>query len=44
MEVIAEDLDTEASVTTYASIGGNLGFTFAIEPQTGFIQGCHTAP
>jgi hypothetical protein len=43
-EVIAEDLDTEASETTYSSVGGYLGFTGAIEPQTMFIQGCHTAP
>ena len=38
IEVKAEDLDTEASVTTYAIKSGNLGFTFKIEPQTGFIR------
>ena len=38
IEVVAEDLDTEASVTTYSITNGNLGFTFEIEPQTGFIK------
>jgi len=38
IEVKAEDLDTEASVTTYSIKGGNLGLTFKIEPQTGFIR------
>ena len=38
IEVKAEDLDTEASVTTYNIKGGNLGLTFKIEPQTGFIR------
>lgn len=38
IEVKAEDLDTEASVTTYSIKDGNLGFTFKIEPQTGFIR------
>ena len=38
IEVKADDLDTEASLTTYSIKGGNLGFTFKIEPQTGFIR------
>jgi len=38
IEVKAEDLDTEASVTTYNIKGGNLKLTFKIEPQTGFIR------
>lgn len=38
IEVVADDLDTEASITTYSITNGNLGFTFVIEPQTGFIK------
>ena len=38
IEVIAEDLDTEASLTIYSIANGNLGLTFMIEPQTGFIK------
>jgi len=38
IEVKAEDLDTEASITTYSIKGGNLDFAFKIEPQTGFIR------
>ena len=37
-EVKAKDLDNEASLTTYQIKGGNLGLTFKIEPQTGFIR------
>ena len=37
-EVKAKDLDNEASLTTYQIKSGNLGLTFKIEPQTGFIR------
>ena len=38
IEIRAEDLDTEASVTTYAIDEGNVGQAFTIEKQTGFIR------
>ena len=38
IEVVAQDLDTEASQTTYFITDGNLHFDFEIEPQTGFIK------
>ena len=38
IEVTANDLDTEASVTTYQIIEGNVGNKFMIEEQTGFIR------
>ena len=38
IEVRAEDLDTEASVTRYAIIEGNVGQAFDIEKETGFIR------
>jgi len=38
IEVTAEDLDKEASVTTYQIIDGNIGDKFMIEEQTGFIR------
>ena len=38
IEVKADDLDTEASLTTYSIKAGNLGLAFRIEPQTGFIR------
>jgi len=38
IEVKAEDLDTEASLTTYSIKQGNLGLTFKIEEQTGYIR------
>ena len=38
IEVRAEDLDKEASITTYQILKGNTGKAFSIEEQTGFIR------
>ena len=38
IEVRAEDLDTEASVTRYEIDEGNVGQAFSIEKETGFIR------
>ena len=38
IEVRAEDLDTEASVTRYNIIEGNVGQAFDVEKETGFIR------
>ena len=38
VEVRADDLDTEASITTYQIISGDPGKAFTIEEQTGFIR------
>ena len=41
IEVRAEDLDTEASVTKYDIDEGNVGQAFTIEKETGFIRQLH---
>jgi hypothetical protein len=38
IEVKARDLDTEASLTTYSIVSGNLLNAFRIEEQTGYIR------
>ncbi len=38
IEVKARDLDTEASLTTYSIVNGNLNNAFRIEEQTGYIR------
>ena len=37
-QVTAKDSDTEASLTTYQILDGNVGNKFRIEEQTGFIK------
>ena len=38
IEVKAQDLDTEASLTTYSIVSGNLLNAFRIEEHTGYIR------